>query len=41
MPAAGFLIGTPASIKARIEAQTDAIEEEPFEDKISETTRIV
>ena len=33
--------GTPASIKANEPAQTVAIEEEPFDSKISDTTRNV
>lgn len=39
MPATGALIGTPASINARVEPQTDAIEVEPLEDKTSDTSR--
>ena len=41
MPAAGFLSGTPASIMESDDAHTVAIEDDPFEDIISETTRIV
>ncbi len=41
MPATGRLIGTPASISASEAPQTVAIEEEPFDSVISETTRIV
>ena len=41
IPATGALIGTPASISANVEAQTDACEVEPFEASTSETTRIV
>ena len=41
MPAAGAFIGTPASISASDEPQTVAIDEEPFDSVISETTRIV
>src|SRR3970040_369068 len=41
MPATGGLIGTPASISASELPQTEAIEEEPFDSVISETTRIV
>ena len=33
--------GTPASIKASEAPQTDAIDKEPFNSVISETTRIV
>jgi hypothetical protein len=39
--ATGALIGTPASINARVEPQTDAIEVEPLEDSTSETRRRV
>jgi hypothetical protein len=41
MPATGALIFTPASISARVPAQILAMEEEPFEPMISETTRTV
>ena len=41
MPATGFLIGTPASISASEEPQTEAIEEEPLDSRMSDTTRIV
>ena len=41
MPATGALIGTPASIRARVEPQVEPIEVEPFELSTSETTRIV
>jgi len=41
IPLTGALIGTHASIKERVEAQTDAIEVEPFELKTSDTTLIV
>ena len=41
MPATGRLIGTPASISDRLEPQTDAIDDEPFDSKMSDTTRIV
>ena len=37
--ATGFLIGTPASIIARVPTQIDAIDEEPLEPMISETMR--
>ena len=40
MPATGALMGTPASISARQEPQVEAMEEEPLEDRISDTTRI-
>jgi hypothetical protein len=38
-PATGALIGTPASISASEEPQTDAIELEPFDSRISLTMR--
>src|SRR3989338_221068 len=41
IPATGALIGTPPSISARLEPQTEPIEVEPFEAKASETIRIV
>ena len=41
MPATGALIGTPPSIKARVEAQIEACEVEPLEAIDSETNRIV
>ena len=41
MPATGDLIGTPASIRPRVEPHTEAIEDEPFDSRISETSRIV
>ncbi len=41
IPATGALIGTPASISASVDPHTDAIEVEPFELRISETSRIV
>ena len=40
-PATGRLIGTPASISESEEPQTEAMEEEPFDSRISDTTRIV
>ena len=39
-PATGALIGTPASISARLVPQTLAIELEPLDSRISDTTRI-
>jgi hypothetical protein len=39
-PATGALIGTPASISDRLVPQTLAIELEPLDSVISETTRI-
>ena len=41
MPATGALIGTPPSISARVEPQTEPIEVEPFELSTSDTTRSV
>ena len=41
MPATWAFIGTPASISARLPPQTEAIDEEPFDSVISETTRSV
>ena len=41
MPAIGRLSGTPASIRASEAPQTVAIEDEPFDSVISETTRSV
>ena len=41
MPATGALIGTPASISARQPPHTVAIDDEPFDSRISETRRIV
>ena len=41
IPDTGALILIPASIRARVPAQTVAIDEDPFDSKISETMRIV
>ncbi len=41
MPATGALIGTPASISASDAPHTEAIDEEPLDSRISETTRTV
>ena len=41
MPDTGALIFTPASIKANVPAQTVAIDDDPFDSKISETTLMV
>jgi len=41
IPATGAAIGTPASIIESAVPQTVAIEEEPFDSRTSETTRIV
>ena len=40
MPPTGRIIGTPASIRARVPPQTEAIEEEPLDSMISLVTRI-
>src|SRR3989442_859367 len=40
IPATCALTGTPASISARLPPQTEAIDEEPLDSVISETTRI-
>ena len=40
IPDTGALIGTPASISARLPPQTEAIDDEPFDSVISDTTRI-
>ena len=41
MPATGALVGTPASISASEPPHTDAIDDEPFDSRMSDTTRIV
>ena len=41
MPAVGRFRGTPASISASEAPQTVAMEEEPLDSVISDTTRIV
>jgi hypothetical protein len=41
MPATGALIGTPASISDSDDPQTDAIDDEPLDSRMSDTTRIV
>src|SRR6185312_8164154 len=41
IPATGLLICIPASIRAKHPAQTVAIDDEPFDSKISETIRMV
>ncbi len=41
MPATGAFTGTPASISASELPQTDAMEEEPLDSVISDTTRMV
>jgi hypothetical protein len=40
IPDTGALMGTPASISDKLDAQTDAIEVEPFDDRTSLTKRI-
>ncbi len=41
IPATGALIGTPASISDSVEAHTLAIEVEPFDPRMSDTSRSV
>ena len=41
MPAVGRFSGTPASISASEAPQTEAIDDDPFDSVISETTRTV
>ena len=41
MPATGATVGTPQSISARLPPHTDAIDDEPLDSRISETTRTV
>ena len=41
MPETGALIGTPASISASVEPQTEPIDDEPFDSSVSDTMRIV
>ena len=41
IPATGALIGTPAAIKAIVDAQIEACEEEPLDSNTSATTLIV
>ncbi len=41
MPATADVIGTPASIIAIEPPQTDAIDDEPLDSRMSETRRIV
>src|SRR3954464_5450613 len=41
MPATGRSTGTPAFISERLEPHTDAIDDEPFDSRMSDTTRIV
>ncbi len=40
IPATGAMMGTPASMRARQPPQMEAIEVEPLEAMISETTRM-
>src|SRR4029077_5794711 len=40
IPATGVLIGTPPSISDRMPPQTEAIDELPFDSRISETMRM-
>ena len=41
MPATGATSGTPASISESVPPQIVAIEDEPFDSSVSDTTRIV
>ena len=41
MPATGRFSGTPASISEIEEPQTEAIEDDPLDSRMSDTTRIV
>ena len=41
MPPTGALIGTPASISASVDPQTEPIDDDPFDSSVSETMRIV
>ena len=41
MPATGALSGTPASMSAMEAPQTVAMDEEPLDSRMSDTTRIV
>src|SRR3954453_5289172 len=41
MPETGALIGTPASISASVDPQTDPIDDDPFDSSVSETIRSV
>ena len=41
MPATGAVNGTPASIIAIVPPQTEAIDDDPFDSRMSETTRTV
>ena len=41
MPAVGRLSGTPASMSASDDPHTVAMDDEPFDSVISETTRMV
>ena len=41
MPATGNLIGTPASMRHSVAPHTVAIDDEPFDSRMSETTRTV
>ena len=41
MPETGAVIGTPASISASVDPQTEPIDDEPFDSSVSETSLIV
>ena len=40
-PATADVIGIPASIIAMLEAHTEPMDEEPFDERVSETSRMV
>ena len=40
MPETGALIGTPASMRASVEPQVEAMDDEPFDSRTSDTTRM-
>ncbi len=41
IPATGRFILTPAASSASVDAQTEPIDDEPFDSSVSETSRIV
>ncbi len=41
MPATDFLIGTPALSRLSVPPHTDAMDDEPFDSRISDTNRMV
>ena len=40
MPDTGALMGTPASMRASVEPQVEAMDDEPFDSRTSDTTRM-